>query len=114
VEVQRRFLALPDVAAFLSGLRRDQSPNRKDTPFAQVQRGRIKIAPFADWPQKDVELYLRLWEVPEHPLAAQGYTSIGCSPVTCTRKPLSGENLREGRWAGDVKTECGLHTDFGP
>ena len=82
VEVQRKFLALPDVRAFVTGLRRDQSDTRKDTPFVQVQRGRIKIAPFADWPQEDVDLYLRLWETPEHPLAAQGYTSIGCSPVT--------------------------------
>jgi phosphoadenosine phosphosulfate reductase len=114
VEVQRRFLALPDVGAFLSGLRRDQSDTRKDTPFAQVQRGRIKIAPFADWPQGDVELYLRLWEVPEHPLAAQGYTSIGCSPVTCTQRPAPDRDARSGRWAGEAKTECGLHTDFEP
>ncbi len=114
VEVQRRFLAIPDVRAFVSGLRRDQSPHRTHTPFAQVQRGRIKIAPFADWPQADVDLYLRLREVPEHPLAAQGYTSIGCSPLTCTRKPAPGLDLREGRWAGAPKTECGLHLDFGP
>ena len=114
VEVQRRFLAIPDVRAFVSGLRRDQSPHRVHTPFAQVQRGRIKIAPFADWPQEDVDLYLRLREVPEHPLAAQGYASIGCSPLTCTRKPAPGEDNREGRWANSPKTECGLHLDFGP
>ena len=116
VEVQRRFLALPDVKAFITGLRRDESSTRKDTPFATVQRGRIKIMPFADWPQEDVDLYLRLWETPEHPLAAQGYPSIGCSPVTCTRKPLPGEDARSGRWAGEAKTECGLHldTEFGP
>ena len=116
VEVQRHFLALPDVKAFLTGLRRDQSDTRKETPFAMVQRGRIKIMPFADWPQEDVDLYLRLWETSEHPLAAQGYPSIGCSPVTCTRKPLAGEDARSGRWAGEAKTECGLHldTEFGP
>lgn len=116
VEVQRRFLALPDVKAFVTGLRRDQSSTRKDLPFVQVQRGRIKVMPFADWPQEDVDLYLRLWELPEHPLAAQGYPSIGCSPVTCTRKPMPGEDARSGRWAGDAKTECGLHLDmeFGP
>jgi len=116
VEVQRRFLALPEVSAFVTGLRRDQSESRKDTPFVQVQRGKIKIMPFADWPQEDVDLYLRLWEVPEHPLASQGYMSIGCSPVTCTRKPIPGEDARSGRWASEAKTECGLHTDldYGP
>ncbi|HAO99439.1 MAG TPA: phosphoadenylyl-sulfate reductase [Fibrobacteres bacterium] len=116
VEVQRRFLALPDVTAFVTGLRRDQSDTRKELPFVQVQRGKIKVMPFVDWPQEDVDLYLRLWETPEHPLAEQGYTSIGCSPVTCTRKPVPGEDARSGRWVGDAKTECGIHLDqdFGP
>ncbi len=111
VEVQRRFLALPDVDAFITGLRRDQSATRKDTPFVMVQRGKIKVMPFADWPQQDVDLYLRLWETPEHPLASKGYTSIGCSPVTCTRPPAPGDDARSGRWAGDTKTECGIHLD---
>ena len=116
VEVQRKFLALPDVDAFVSGLRRDQSDTRKETPFVAVQRGKIKFTPFADWPQQDVEMYLRLWEVPEHPLAAEGYTSIGCSPATCTSKPVEGADGRSGRWAGQKKTECGIHLDkdFGP
>jgi len=111
VEVQRKFLALPDVKAVVTGLRRDQGPSRISTPFAGVQRDRIKISPFADWPQEDVDLYLRLWETPEHPLAAQGYTSIGCSPVTCTRKPQPGDSARSGRWAGEAKSECGIHLD---
>lgn len=110
VEVQRKFLALPDVEAFMSGLRRDQADTRKDTPFVAVQRGKIKIMPFADWPHADVEMYLRLWETPAHPLAAQGYTSIGCAPGTCTRKPVDGD-VRSGRWADAPKTECGIHLD---
>jgi phosphoadenosine phosphosulfate reductase len=110
VEVQRRFLALPNVAAFVSGLRRDQADTRKDVPFVMVQRGKIKFMPFADWPHEDVDMYLRLWEVPEHPLASQGYTSIGCSPATCTRPPVDGD-ARSGRWADEAKTECGIHLD---
>lgn len=110
VEVQRKFLALPDVSAFMSGLRRDQADTRKETPFVMVQRGKIKFMPFADWPHEDVDMYLRLWEAPEHPLAAQGYTSIGCSPETCTRKPVDGD-VRSGRWADEAKTECGIHLD---
>jgi phosphoadenosine phosphosulfate reductase len=112
VAVQAAFLGRGDVKAFLAGLRRDQSDSRKATPFVHVQKGKIKICPFADWPQQDVELYLKLWEVPGHPLAAQGYTSIGCSPLTCTQKPAADGDARSGRWAGDSKTECGLHTDY--
>ena len=116
VEVQRKFLALPDVDAFVSGLRRDQSAARKDMPFVAVQRGKIKIMPFLDWPHEDVDLYLRLREAPEHPLAHLGYTSIGCGTETCTRTPLPGEDARSGRWAGEAKTEYGIHLDtgFGP
>lgn len=110
VEVQRRFLALPNVSAFMSGLRRDQADTRKETPFVMVQRGKIKFMPFADWPGENVDLYLRVWEVPEHPLASKGYTSIGCSPVTCTRPPVDGD-ARSGRWADEAKTECGIHLD---
>lgn len=114
VAVQAAFLGRTDVTAFLAGLRRDQSNTRKNTPFVSVQRGRVKICPFADWPQADVEMYLRLWEVPEHPLTAEGYTSIGCSPATCTQRPVDPGDGRSGRWAGDDKTECGLHLDMEP
>ncbi len=114
VAVQAAFLGRTDVKAFLTGLRRDQSETRKATPFVHVQKGKLKICPFADWPAEDVDLYLRLWEVPEHPLAQQGFTSIGCSPITCTRKPVDAEDARSGRWAQDTKTECGLHLDYEP
>ncbi len=114
VAVQAAFLGRSDVTAFLAGLRRDQSESRQDTPFVHVQKGKIKICPFADWPAEDVDLYLKLWEVPEHPLAKLGYTSIGCSPLTCTTPPVDGADRRSGRWAGDSKTECGLHLDYEP
>lgn len=112
VAVQAAFLGRKDVRAFITGLRRDQSPTRAQTPLVGLQKGKLKICPFADMPAEDVDLYLRLWEVPEHPLAARGYTSIGCSPVNCTTKPLEGQDGRSGRWAGQSKTECGLHADF--
>lgn len=114
VGVQAAFLGRTDVKAFLTGLRRDQSDSRSHTPFVHVQKGKLKICPFADWPAADVEMYLRLWEVPEHPLAKEGYSSIGCSPVTCTSKPLDPDDPRSGRWVGDAKTECGLHLDYEP
>ncbi len=112
VAPQAKILGRSDVKAFMTGLRRDQTETRKHTPFVQMQRGNFKCNPFADMPMEDVEMYLRLWDVPEHPLAKEGYTSIGCSPITCTRKPASEDDKRSGRWAGETKTECGLHLDF--
>jgi phosphoadenosine phosphosulfate reductase len=114
VGVQAAFLGRADVKAFLTGLRRDQSDTRAHTPFVHVQKGKLKICPFADWPANDVDLYLQVWEVPEHPLAKQGYSSIGCSPATCTSKPVDPDDPRSGRWVGDAKTECGLHLDYEP
>ena len=114
VAVQAAFLGRSDVQAFMAGLRRDQSDSRKETPFVQVQKGKLKICPFADWPTEDVDLYLKLWEIPEHPLAKEGYTSIGCNPVTCTSRPVDSTDRRSGRWAKDDKTECGLHLDYEP
>jgi phosphoadenosine phosphosulfate reductase len=114
VGVQAAFLGRSDVKAFLTGLRRDQSETRSHTPFVHVQKGKLKICPFADWPAGDVDLYLQIREVPEHPLAKQGYSSIGCSPATCTSKPLDPNDPRSGRWVGDAKTECGLHLDYEP
>jgi phosphoadenosine phosphosulfate reductase len=114
VGVQAAFLGRSDVKAFLTGLRRDQSETRSHTPFVHVQKGKLKICPFADWPAGDVELYLQIREVPEHPLAKEGYSSIGCSPATCTSKPLDPNDPRSGRWVGDAKTECGLHLDYEP
>ncbi len=114
VGVQAAFLGRSDVKAFLTGLRRDQSDSRSHTPFVHVQKGKLKICPFADWPAHDVELYLQIREVPEHSLAKEGYSSIGCSPVTCTSKPLDPNDPRSGRWVGDAKTECGLHLDYEP
>ena len=72
-------------------------------------RGIWKVNPLADWSEKDLWRYIHRHELPYHPLHDQGYASIGCAPCTL---PGSG---REGRWAGEDKTECGLHvTQSGP
>lgn len=110
VEVLKR--ALAGVDAWMTGLRRDQSPERADTPkVTQDDRhgGILKIAPLATWTGKRVWSYIREHEVPYHPLYDQGYTSIGCAP--CTRAPRPGEDARAGRWwwEDDGKKECGLH-----
>jgi len=97
--------ALDGMDAWISGLRRDQSPSRAGTPKLawDPKHGLWKANPLADWTERDVWRYIAEHDLPYNPLHDQGYSSIGCTH--CTR-PGTG---RDGRWAGDVKTECGLH-----
>lgn len=104
--------ALEDYDGWISGVRRDQSPERAAARMVQTQllpsgRAVAKIHPLAHWTQRDVDAYLSEHEIPTHPLLEQGYTSIGCWPCT---KPTSGTHDRDGRWANSSKNECGIHT----
>lgn len=97
--------------AWATGLRRDESPSRADTPVVawDAKRRKVKLAPIARWTQADVDAYVAANGVLLNPLLWEGYTSIGCSPLSCTAKPGEGEQGRAGRWAGSGKTECGIH-----
>jgi phosphoadenosine phosphosulfate reductase len=97
--------ALDDIDAWVTGIRREQAPTRAGAAKLERddRRGIWKVNPLADWSEKDLWRYIFEHELPYHPLHDQGYASIGCEP--CTR-PGSG---REGRWAGQDKTECGIH-----
>ncbi|MGW0878161.1 phosphoadenylyl-sulfate reductase [Streptomyces sp. NPDC002671] len=95
--------------AWATGLRRDESPTRANTPVVgwDEKRQKVKISPIARWTQDDVDAYVVEHGVLTNPLLMDGYASIGCAP--CTRRVLEGEDARAGRWAGRAKTECGLH-----
>jgi phosphoadenosine phosphosulfate reductase len=95
--------------AWISGIRRDQSPSRADTPKVQRSEryGVWKIHPPADWDEKRVWAYIRVNEIPYNPLHESGYRSIGCIP--CTRPISPDEEERAGRWADSDKLECGIH-----
>lgn len=95
--------------AWATGLRRDESPTRANTPVVgwDEKRQKVKISPIARWSQEDVETYIAEHGVLTNPLLMDGYASVGCAP--CTRRVLEGEDPRAGRWAGRAKTECGLH-----
>ena len=97
--------ALSGVDAWVSGLRRDQSPSRGRAPkVAWDERyGVWKANPLADWTERDVWRYIARHDVPYNGLHDRGYASIGCTHCT-----VPGDG-REGRWAGGEKTECGLH-----
>ena len=70
-------------------------------------RGKVKINPIAAWTEREVTEYAAANGLRFNPLRQLGFLSIGCAP--CTRAVLPGEDARAGRWAGFVKTECGLH-----
>jgi phosphoadenosine phosphosulfate reductase len=94
--------------AWMSGLRRAESPLRANAPIvARDIRGLVKINPLATWSDLDVQGYIKDHDVITNPLLDRGYPSIGCWP--CTKPVAAGEDPRSGRWAGSDKTECGLH-----
>jgi phosphoadenosine phosphosulfate reductase len=97
--------ALGTLDAWITGLRREQSPTRSAAPKLEfdTNRGVWKANPLADWTDKAVWDYIARHDVPYNALHDRGYASIGCEPCTL---PGSG---REGRWSGSDKTECGLH-----
>ena len=97
--------ALLDLDAWITGIRRDQSPTRASAPKLgwDEQHELWKANPLADWSDDDCWAYIRERGLPYNKLHDQGYASIGD-----THSTLPGEG-REGRWAGTDKTECGLH-----
>jgi phosphoadenosine phosphosulfate reductase len=98
--------------AWVSGLRRDQSATRADTQLFERDGHLVRVHPLAAMTRAEVAAYLAKHAIPEHPLTARRYLSIGCVP--CTRAALDGEDERAGRWSGTSKTECGLHLRPGP
>jgi phosphoadenosine phosphosulfate reductase len=108
----RKVKPLEDVlrrkAAWMSGLRRAESPERADAPIVgRDRRGLVKVNPLATWSDLDISGYVADHDIVVNPLLEQGFPSIGCWP--CTRAVAPGEDLRAGRWTGFSKTECGLH-----
>ena len=101
-------------AAWVTGLRREQSNARAVVPFSEADAdGRVKVNPLADWSWSDVWHYIATREVPYNPLHDAFMPSIGCAP--CTRAIAVGEDFRAGRWwweQEDLK-ECGLHVKDG-
>ncbi|HIS28185.1 MAG TPA: phosphoadenylyl-sulfate reductase [Candidatus Avamphibacillus intestinigallinarum] len=100
---------LDGATAWLSGLRREQSESRKHTNFVNLDENfhSIKICPLIHWTWDDVWNYVKKHDLPYNVLHDQGYPSIGCAPCTLPGDMLTG--ARDGRWANQGKTECGLH-----
>jgi phosphoadenosine phosphosulfate reductase len=101
--------ALRGYSAWVTGIRRVEAPTRANAPLISWDKafGLVKINPLAAWTDGDIQNYIDANDVLVNPLVFEGYPSIGCAP--CTAKPLEGADPRSGRWAGQSKTECGLH-----
>ncbi len=105
VEPLRR--ALGPFDAWLSGRKGFQAATRSRLPTFEIDEGKLKVNPLADWDRARLDAYFAVHDLPRHPLVAQGYASVGCVP--CTTAVAPGEDPRSGRWRGWDKTECGIH-----
>ncbi|WP_435010377.1 phosphoadenylyl-sulfate reductase [Tundrisphaera lichenicola] len=96
--------------SWISAIRADQSLHRAKADIVgwDAKFGLVKVNPLLRWNKRDVWAFVVTNDVPYNPLHDQGYPSIGCWP--CTQPVAQGEDERAGRWAGQAKTECGLHS----
>ena len=102
--------AVKGMHAWMSGIRRDQSPDRARTPIVvwDERFQLVKISPLANATKSDIWKLILERDIPYNPLHDKGYPSVGCHP--CTKAVMFGEDERSGRWSGTEKTECGLHS----
>ncbi len=109
VEPLKRALAGNEV--WVTGLRAEHSPERKDLPMLEWDESNqiIKYHPLLHWTTEETKAYIKENHVPYNPLHDKGFVSIGCAP--CTRAIKPGEDFRAGRWWWEDadKKECGLH-----
>jgi phosphoadenosine phosphosulfate reductase len=104
--------ALDGFSAWITGRKRFHGGDRVRLPVVEEVDGKLKFNPLANWAKADLDAYAADHGLPEHPLVAFGYPSLGCWP--CTSPVEEGADVRSGRWAGSQKTECGIHTARAP
>ena len=110
-KVYTQIHALKDSSAWITAIRRDQSPTRANTPFVSWNDrfNVVKVSPMARVTGEEVWNYIRTHQLPYNELHDNGYPSIGCWP--CTQPVAEGQDERSGRWQGLDKTECGLQVE---
>jgi phosphoadenosine phosphosulfate reductase len=99
--------ALHDFDGWVTGRKRFHGGDRLRLPVVEEAEGKIKFNPLANWGRAELDAYAREHNLPDHPLKPMGYPSVGCWP--CTQPSDDADNARAGRWAGQEKTECGIH-----
>ncbi|MFL5298366.1 MAG: phosphoadenylyl-sulfate reductase [Phenylobacterium sp.] len=104
--------ALSEFDAWITGRKRFHGGTRLALPVVEQADDKTKFNPLANWTKADLDAYAAEHELPAHPLVAQGFPSIGCWP--CTQPVEDGQDVRAGRWAGQDKSECGIHIARAP
>lgn len=99
--------ALDEFDALVTGRKRFHGGTRTDLPVVERVADGLRVNPLANWSAEQIQAYFQAHDLPRHPLADMGYSSIGC--WTCTAPAYGGGGLRAGRWPGQNKTECGIH-----
>lgn len=103
--------ALHPFDGVITGRKRFQTGHRAQMERFELEAGRIKVNPLADWTPAQTATYFDTYDLPRHPLVSRGYPSIGCAP--CTSPVAMGEDTRAGRWRGEDREECGIHFGAG-
>jgi phosphoadenosine phosphosulfate reductase len=104
--------ALAEFGGWVTGRKRFHGGARLALPVVEQADHQVKFNPLANWTKEDLDAYAAEYDLPAHPLVAQGFPSIGCWP--CTNPVEEGQDVRAGRWAGSEKTECGIHVARAP
>jgi phosphoadenosine phosphosulfate reductase len=99
--------ALEGFDGWLTGRKRFHGGDRLRLAVVEQAEHQVKFNPLANWGKEELDAYVARHDLPAHPLVAQGFPSIGCWP--CTSAVEEGADVRAGRWAGQDKTECGIH-----
>lgn len=99
--------AMAGYAGWITGRKRFQTQERAGMELFELEDGKLKVNPLANWGPENVSAYVKANSLPGHPLIPKGFLSIGCAP--CTSPVEEGQDARSGRWKGQQKTECGIH-----
>jgi phosphoadenosine phosphosulfate reductase len=92
-----------------NGRKRHQASTRAALDVFENDPYGLRVSPLVDWSAAKLQAHRIAYDLPPHPLVAQGFKSIGCAP--CTSAVAEGEDARAGRWRGQDKIECGIHFD---
>ena len=101
--------ALAPFSAWINGRKRFQGGLRAELAVVEDDGAKLKFNPFANVAREEIEAIFQRANLPQHPLVASGYRSVGCMP--CSSRTATDEDARAGRWRGRAKTECGIHTN---
>jgi phosphoadenosine phosphosulfate reductase len=113
VEPLKKYMKNSNIHNWIAGLRKDQSLNRQSLDMFMIDvDGFLRVHPLLYWTWSDVWKYIKKYKLPYLSLYDKGYTSVGCSPESCTSKNSIENGERHGRWKDFYKTECGLHNEL--